>query len=46
MTIDALVDQNLPGRCDLAHLGTAAHDVWLWGTSLNILATIFSASGC
>ena len=46
VTMDALIDQNLPGRSDFTHLATAAHDVWLWATSLNILATIYSANGC
>jgi len=44
--IDAVVDQSPPGTSDMLHLATAAYDVWLFRTSLDMLATLYSAGGC
>ena len=44
--LDAVVDQSLPGVSDMLHLATAAYEVWLFRSSLDMLATLYSAGGC
>ncbi len=35
----------VPDEQDVAELATYAYDVWLWQTSLNILAAVWNADG-
>ncbi|WP_396200166.1 hypothetical protein [Gemmatimonas sp.] len=46
MTLDGIVDGDIPGVSDVGHLWTAAYDVWMWHSSLTILATLYGANDC